>query len=297
MINEHKHIAALMHVVEEQSFEQAAQKLHITQSAVSQRIKLLEDKLGQVLLLRTQPLKATDNGQALIRYYRQCQLLETELQQTLTTKSQQGFIRISIGINADTLDTWFLPAIQPLLSQHRFLLDIKVDDQDETHKLLQRGDVSGCISSWDKSPQGCHCFPLGSVAYRCVATPDYIRRYFPQGPDAASFRLAPVAEFNHKDQLQNQYLKRYFNLNAGEFPCHRVPSSYGFLQLIEQDAACGMVPDHQCQPLLEQGRLQEVTPDQYLDIPLYWHVWDLKSEFLQTLTHILTDSRHNGLLL
>lgn len=295
MLSEYKHIAALLHVIEEQSFEQAAQKLHITQSAVSQRIKQLEDKLGQVLLLRTTPLRATENGQALIRYYRQCCLLETELKKNLKSQKTNQFSQLSIGVNADTLETWLLPTIQPWLEKHKVLLDIKIDDQDETHKLLLQGDVVGCISANPNSPQGCHTFTLGTLAYRCVATPDYIHRYFAEGVTAEAFRQAPVAEFNHKDKLQNQYLNRYFQLEVGDFPCHRIPSSTGFLGLICQHSACGMVPDHQYQPLFNQGILHEVTPGKYLSIPLYWHVWDLKSSILKDLTLLLTSPDKNGL--
>jgi len=290
-----KQLQALAIVIEEQSFEKAAVKLHLTQSAISQRIKQLEDKLGQILLLRNQPLQATENGQKLLRYYYQTQLLHTELLQDLKPEHKQDKIRLAIGVNADSLETWFLPCIAPLVEQYELLLDIKVDDQQQTHKLLTKGEVLGCITSTPKAPQGCHCIALGKVTYRCIATQEYCNKYFKSGVNKEGFKQAPIAEFNHKDQLQNQYLKQYFDINPGEYSCHRIPASYAFLAIICQGQACGMVPEHQAKPLLEQGQVIELTPGQQLDIDLYWHVWDLGSHLLKQLTHLLTDTEKTGL--
>ena len=283
-----RQLAALSAIIEEQSFDKAAQRLHITQSAVSQRLKQLEDRLGQTLVIRTNPVQATDAGHQVIKYYRKIAMLQDELFTSLSPDHKEGFTRIAIGINADSLQTWFMDAIAPLLQQQQWLLDMKVDDQEQTHHLLKTGEVIGCITSSPEAMQGCSCIPLGVMPYRCLASPDYIQRYFPEGVTAEGFRKAPVAEFNNKDELQNRFLKTFCNLNPGDYPKHRVPSSDPYFQMVIRGLACGMIPDQQSVRERTSGAVRELLPGCYLAIPLYWHVWNLKSDHVQQLTRTLT---------
>ncbi|QEQ97613.1 LysR family transcriptional regulator ArgP [Neptunomonas concharum] len=285
---DYRQLKALSSVIEEQSFEKAALRLNITQSAVSQRIKQLEELIGQALLIRSQPILPTPAGKILLKHFRQVDLLQNEVIQSLSSTEQSGHTVLSIGINADSLATWFLPAIEPLLKQHKILIDLKIDDQDQTQKFLKNGEVMGCITSSSTPLQGCHCIPLGVSVYRCVASLEYIERHFPDGPSATAFRYAPVVEFNHKDALQQRYLKQFFKVNSGTYPSHRVPSSEAFMDLIIRGLATGMVPDQQVRPFLESGHVTEILPNSYLSVPLYWHVWNLKAPLAQELTQTLT---------
>lgn len=61
---DYRTLQALDAVIRERGFERAAQKLCITQSAVSQRIKQLENMFGQPLLVRTVPPRPTEQGQS-----------------------------------------------------------------------------------------------------------------------------------------------------------------------------------------------------------------------------------------
>lgn len=285
-----RQMAALAAIIEEQSFEKAARKLHITQSAVSQRLRQLEERLGQTLVVRSNPIQATRAGQQALKYFRQVSMLQNELMDELSLEQESGFTKVAIGVNADSLETWFLDAVSPLLDKRKLLLDLKVDDQDQTHHLLRTGEVLGCISASPEAMQGCSCIPLGVMPYRCLASPEYLQRYFPNGVTSEGFTRAPVAEFNNKDELQNRYLDKFFGVAAGDYPRHRIPSSETFFDLIMRGYACGMVPDQQSLPMIESGRVVDMTPGQYLAIPLYWHVWNLKSDLAQDLTEQLTSA-------
>lgn len=286
---DYRQLQALATVVEEQNFERAAQRLHVTQSAISQRIKQLEELVGQTLLIRTHPLQATDAGQVLLKHYRQIAMLQSAVMSELNPVLETGQIRLSIGLNADTLATWFLPAIEPLLNAHSVLLDIKVDDQDQTQQLLRSGEVMGCISSSDKPLQGCHCIPLGVSVYRLLASPQFMKKYLPEGANQATLRRAPVVEFNHKDALQIRYLEQFFDLRPGDYACHRIPSAETFIDLIVRGFGMGMIPDQMTTELLSSGQLVDVSPGDYLAVPLYWHVWNLKAPLAEELTHALAE--------
>ncbi len=283
---DYRQLQAFASVIEAQSFDKAARRLHLTQSAVSQRVKQLEESLGQLLIIRSQPLRPTPAGHHLLRHYRQINLLQCELLESLGDTHAKGFTKLAIGLNADSLATWFMEAIDPLLEDNNLLLELRVDDQDQTHHFLRQGEVIGCISASDQPMQGGNCTALGSTCYRALATAKFIQRYFPNGIDPAGFKLAPAVEFNHKDELQDRYLETFFN-RSGDYPRHRVPSPQAFIDLIERSRAWGMVPDQQSQPLLDQGLLQELSPGDSLKVPLYWHSWNLTTDVSRRLTECL----------
>ncbi|OOV88128.1 LysR family transcriptional regulator ArgP [Oceanospirillum linum] len=283
-----KQLSALHAVIEEQSFDKAAKRLHVTQSAISQRIRQLEEKLGQAVMIRSTPLVLTATGQRVLKFYHQLSLLEGELSLSLNQATEQGFSRMPVAVNADSLDTWFPGALAPLVHEHPWVLDIKIDDQEQTHHLLRTGEVLGCVSASSQAMQGCDCFPLGVMRYRALATPDYIARYFPDGITESAVAEAPVVEFNHKDELQNHFL-RYIGLDSVSYPKHRVPATGPYFHLIRLGLGWGMVPDQQSQPYLdlsnqESATVTELAPGQTIDVPLYWHVWNLKSENIRRLT-------------
>src|SRR5688572_5041658 len=100
---DYRGIEALHAVQELQSFEAAARKLRITQSAVSQRIKALETYYGEPVLIRTPPFRATKLGGQLIGHYKRICLLEDSLNQELRANTEAP--QIAIAINRDSLET------------------------------------------------------------------------------------------------------------------------------------------------------------------------------------------------
>ncbi|MEH6825135.1 MAG: LysR family transcriptional regulator ArgP [Motiliproteus sp.] len=283
---DHRQLQAFGSVIEAQSFDKAARRLHLTQSAVSQRVKQLEESLGQLLIIRTQPLRPTPAGQQLLRYYRQITLLQSDLLESLGDAQVQGFTKLAIGVNADSLATWFMDAITPLLKEHQLLLELRVDDQDQTQNFLRLGEVIGCISGSDQPVQGVNCIPLGRVCYRALATAEFKQHYFPNGAEPEGFKQAPAVEFNQKDELQDRYLKTFFSIE-GDYPRHQVPSPQAFVDLIGRGLAWGLVPDQQGLPLLEGGQLQELSPGDHIQVPLYWHSWNLATDASRQLTDCL----------
>ena len=287
---DYRQLKALATVLQCQSFDKAAARLHLTQSAVSQRVKQLEESVGQLLIIREQPLRPTEAGQQLLRHYHQIALLQSELLEKLGESDQREFTELSIGLNADSLATWFLPTVEPLLKRQALLLELRVDDQDQTHHLLRQGEVSGCISASDKPMQGCSCTELGIMRYRALASPAFIAEHFSDGVTPAAIRRAPAIEFNHKDALQDRYLAKHFGLRSGDYPRHRVPSPEAFMTMIERDLGWGMVPDQQSEALRSNGRLVELQAGNSLPVPLYWHAWNLDSQIGRELGQALIDA-------
>lgn len=183
---EYANLKALAVVVAEGGFDRAAKVLHITQSAVSQRIRQLEEKVGQSLLIRANPVVATPTGKRLLRHYSQVQLLESELRAEMDADDPNHPTTVRIAVNADSLATWFLPALAGMFSRHSWLLELIVDDESYTHHLLKNGEAVGCVTTTQAPMAGCSSEFLGTMEYLCVATPEFAARYFPETRTARS---------------------------------------------------------------------------------------------------------------
>ena len=275
-------LETLAAIIEEGSFDKAAQRLAVTQSAVSQRLRQLETRLGKVLVRRTTPARPTADGRQLMKYYRQIAHLQAELLQQFALQRDKPEV-VAIGVNADSLATWLLEALSELLEPHDWRLEVQVDDQDRTHELLHNGEVIGCISSSKTPVSGCNCFHLGTMTYRALVSPEFYQRYFAKGVTPDTIRLAPCVQYNRKDDLQKRYLETYFEQKTFS-PVHRIPSTESFLDFIVRGFAWGMVPDIQSLEWQRKGIVQELKPGCTLEVDLYWHIWDLRSQFSQQLT-------------
>ena len=109
---DYKLLAALAAVIEQGGFERAAQVLGLSQSAISQRIKLLEARVGQPVLVRATPPSPTEVGRQLLNHVQQVRLLERDLQRQVPALDEEGMPeRLRIALNADSLATWWAGAV------------------------------------------------------------------------------------------------------------------------------------------------------------------------------------------
>ncbi|HEX5541548.1 MAG TPA: LysR family transcriptional regulator ArgP [Micromonospora sp.] len=272
-------------VIQEGSFEAAARALHITSSAVSQRIKALEQTVGQVLVRRSKPCQATEAGQPLLRLAGQLALLEREALDAArgSLAGTAPRTRVPVVVNADSLATWFLPALAALPPDLSLCFDLREDDQDHTADLLRDGSVMAAVTAQHHAVQGCQVERLGSMRYLAVATPELVAEHLPDGVTAAALATTPMVVFNRKDQLQRRFL-RTLTRRQLDPPVHYVPSVSGFNAAIRLGLGWGMVPEQFANADLAAGRCVELVPGRYLDVPLYWQHWRLDSTLLQVLT-------------
>ena len=286
---DYRGLAALDAVIDFGSFDKAAAALSITQSAVSQRIRILENSAGELLIVRSQPPAATEAGQRLIAHYRQVKLLEAALAQ----RPGAGVDRpeIAIAINADSAATWLQEAVMPLMLEDGCLLNILIDDQDHTLTMLREGRVFGCVTSESTPVAGTTATPLGAMRYRCVASPAFARRWFADGFSAAAVQKAPGMNFDRKDALLSRFIALRTGYN-GRYPYHSLSSSDGFVRFILAGSGYGMLPLQQCADALEAGTMVDLAPDAWLDVPLIWHAWDIQTPMTRSLTdHIVSTAR------
>lgn len=283
---DYKLLEAFAAVIEYGGFEKASEKLFITQSAVSQRVKLLEEQSRSVLLVRSNPPAPTEAGQKFIAHFNKVRLLEDGLERELTPEQSDDYISLSIGLNADTLSTWFFDAVADTAMKHRILLNLRVDDQEETHRLLKNGETAGCISTRSKPMQGCSAKYLCPTVYRMFVAPDKKDIFFPEGFTEPALKSVPVIVYNEKDTLHTQLFQKAFG-KIPQYKAHFIPSVEKYLDAVVRGMGIGMMPHHQCDNLLRDGILADAAAPHTVEAHLYWHRWNISSKPLDIVTDSL----------
>jgi LysR family transcriptional regulator (chromosome initiation inhibitor) len=269
-------VRTLLAVVDEGTFEAAATALHVTPSAVSQRVKSLEQRTGRVLLLRTKPVRPTDSGQVVVRFARQLAALERDTRTELGIAAGTGPARLSIAVNADSLATWFLPALTRVPQSPPVCFDLHREDEAHTAALLREGQVMAAVTSSAEPVAGCTVRPLGLARYRPVASPRFAARHLSAGPLERCLPEAPVIVFDRRDELQDRFVRSLGTDGSGAGRLrHYVPTSEGFCDAVAAGLGWGLVPEPQAEPLLRSGALGELAPGRWVDVPLHWQQWKL----------------------
>jgi LysR family transcriptional regulator, chromosome initiation inhibitor len=288
-------LAALAAVLREGSFERAARALHVTPSAVSQRVRNLEERAGCALVVRGQPCLPTATGQQLVQHLEHVRQLEHTLQARLPgrarspagagagTGAELPRVTLPVAVNADSLATWFAPVLVAHAAEAPVLLQLAVDDQDHTAQWLRQGTVVAAVSSLARAPAGCNSRALGAMRYVAAASPAFMARHFPQGVGAGSLARAPSLQFNTKDELQNRWARRLCHRHV-ELPRHTLPSPQAFVTAALGGMGWGLQPQALVAAHLASGALVELVPGATLDVPLHWHHARAASELVAGLT-------------
>jgi len=278
-------LSALAAVVREGSFERAARALHVTPSAISQRIRLLEERLGCALVVRDQPCRATETGRRLCQHVDRVRLLEQDLQGALPALAPEGIARVAlpIAVNADSLATWAAPAIAVFAAASPVLMEVAVDDQDHTTEWLRSGAVLAAVTAMARPAAGCNSQPLGAMRYLAAASPAFVQQYFAGGVGAGTLAQAPSLVFNTKDELQGRWARRLCHRHV-ELPRHMLPSSQAFVTAALAGMGWGLHPQSLVAQHIADGSLVELVPGTPLDVPLHWQYARAASGLLDGLS-------------
>ena len=270
-------LTALASILRLGSFDAAAAALGVTPSAISQRLKALEDRVGATLVLRGQPCTPTPLGQRLAKHAEDVALLEA---QALGVDATTTPPRLRLAVPAEVLATWLIPSLSKVAD---ILFDLVIDDQDTSADWLRRGEVSAAVTGQSRAAPGCDVIPLGAMRYYATASPAYCQKWFAEGVTPAALARAPMLTFDRKDQLQARWLTQKTGQRLHP-PSHHLPSSHGFVAAAQEGLGWGMNPAPLVHKDMERGRLVALDEALPLDVPLYWQVARIMAPALAPLT-------------
>lgn len=273
-------------VLSEGTLDAAARRLHITPSAVSQRLKALEQSSGRVLLQRSNPAQATEAGEVVLRLARQVAQLEADAGAELGLGTDGPQLAVPIVVNADSLAVWFLQALARVPGDLNITFDLHRDDEQHSTSMLRSGTVMAAVTATPDPVQGCRVESLGVMRYRAVAAPAFVDRWFADGVDGGKLNMAPAVDFDRKDTYQWAFVESWpdASITQQKGPRHYVPASQDFGDAIRLGLGWGLIPEVQCGPDIADGRLIELAPERPFDVPLYWQRWKTASKVLDVLS-------------
>lgn len=293
---DYESLAALAAVVREGSFDAAAKSMHVTQSAVSQRIRHLESKVGTVLIIRGRPCVPTETGQALCQHYDEVVLLQHELQARLNNGDTSGRpAHVRIGVNSDSLATWFPSVVKRAADELNIMFEIMHDDQDHTEQAIRAGEALAVVTASYAPIHGCKRISLGAMEYLAIASPEFVKQHLPDGPTLDALAKAPCLFFDRKDTLPEQWLEECFD-QVERPPAHLIPSYEGYLACLRNGTGWGMMPAETCAGLIESGDLVELIEGQRVLISLHWQSAAQTSEILRLLSDLVREEAKRLLL-
>lgn len=269
---DYRGLEALHSVISHNSFEVAAQKLCISQSAVSQRIKACQSYYGDPLILRTSPYSSTPLGTKLLIHFEKVRLLEKSLDASLNQKEKPT--AISMAINRDGLEIWFndLLVTSKLLNEYR--IEIITCDEEHTTSFLKNGIASICFSSRNDSIPNCTSELAGYMEYLLVCSPSFKQQYFPETVSKKAIIKAPALLFDKTDTLHGRFLAKYFNIADQRPPYHLIPSVKSFKEVAKEGFACALIPRLDIEEELSSGALYNLLPNKSWKMPYYLHHWE-----------------------
>lgn len=282
-------VEALVAIVDHGTFEAAARALHVTPSAVSQRVRALEREVGQVVVRRGAPCVPTEAGAALVRLGRQTRLLDDEARAAL--QEHVGRVEVTVAVNADSLATWFRDVLAEVAGSTDLTLNLVVEDQAYSAELLRSGEALAAVTSDPHPVQGCRSEHLGFLRYRPAATPGLAERW--RSGRGSDWQRMPVVVFNAKDDLQHDLL-RDRGVTAPDV-VHLVPTSADFHEAVRLGLGWGMLPEPQLLPDLDAGRLVTLGGRAHQDVHLHWQRWRIDSAALRSLTDVVRRAASAGL--
>lgn len=284
-------LVVLAAVVRTGSFDAAAKSLNVTQSAVSQRIKQLEEKVGSILIQRGRPCVATEDGMLLCQHHEQIELLRHELGQQLSLTGggrRSAGIKVRIAVNSDSLATWFPSVVKRAADDLGLWLEVIPDDQEFTEERLRSGDALAVVTTSDASIAGCTAISLGEMDYLAIASPAFMEKHFRNGVSAKTLSAAPAIRFDRKDSLPRQWIMQSFGEDL-KVNHHDMPSYEGHLLCCQQGIGWAMMPSLTVDKLVERGELVELVPEERIRMPLFWQTRSQASTTLRELSNVVSE--------
>lgn len=147
-------LRSFVSVVDSGGFTRAGERVHRTQSTVSQQIKRLEDDFGRVLLDRNgRTVTPTEDGERLLSYARRILALAEEARDVLARPATEGAVRLGIP---EDFAAYRLTQLLGSFARSRpgLRLDVRADQSKYLRRDLERGDIDLALIKRDAGEKG-----------------------------------------------------------------------------------------------------------------------------------------------
>lgn len=263
-------------VMSEGSMTAAAEKLYLTQPAVSQQIRALEDELGVPLLHRgVRQVKPTIQGQMLFEYSKKILHLTQQAEMAIQTISQKvsGYMRMG---TINSIGMYLISPIIGLFLKHNTHLNVKViySTFEDTIKAMKAGEVDLAIlpdlkSEFGESiPEFEERFLAKDEMWLVCSSKD---TSLPNKISVNQFNDRPILVFSEMYPGFKKLMEQIMVANKVEFmPVFETDNVGTLKRVIESGLGWGFLPAHSIRKQVRTKRMNVI------DIPELTYSVDLK---------------------
>ena len=251
-------LISFMKIVDTNSFTKAADALALTQPAVSQHIRNLEDELGVKLFIRSHnQLRLTTNGEIVDKYARRLLAISNNLMQSLKDE-KENVSSLTVGITHSVESSQIVEALAEYSNQSKGLtIKVVTDTVENLHKMIRNYELDFLIingklkdSKLNYMTMDTDCLVLAvSPTHRLAAqnsvTLDELKK------EKLILRLPTSNTISLFDQALNQN-----NLSVGDFDVVLEMDNIATIKdLIRQNFGVSVLSKSACMDEIRKGKL------------------------------------------
>lgn len=285
---DYSQLSALAAVVDEGSYARAAKALSVTQPAISNRIKALEENLKMEVVTRSRPRVLTEAGRTLYYHFSKIQALESD---TLVKLSELAGSRIpttQVRIAADefAMSGWMHKAVGRAKSALEVTVDL-IPSTGNHDGLLKSGQAHGALSLEEHCPVGFQPLELGIFRCKAVASREFINKHLDGEITPEALLRTPAISLDREGKTLRDWASAYTEQGQlPEAPQH-VPFLSSFMGLCMEGSGWAIVPEHLLEQATYKEGLVDLMPENTLEMPVYWIFPQARLTMMRALTNIL----------
>lgn len=258
-------LIAFMAIVRHGTVHAAAAELHLTQTAVTQRIRALERNLRTSLFLRSRKgMKLTQEGEALLRYCKGAADLEGQALSQISGAGSEQSIHVTVAGPTSVMTSRVVDQCVALYSQWPGLyLHFIVSDATDRLALVRSGRTSAAIVPPEQVPNEMDSKTLKPDKYVLVATSKWRRRKL-----VDILEEERVIDFDESDSTTLNYLKKFALISRLKKSRLYVNSNEAIINLFCQGVGFGTLTQEIAKPFLNSGELITLNSGSVMEDPL-----------------------------
>lgn len=245
-------LQAFMEVAKQKSVHNAAHVLHLTQTAVTQRIRVLETKLGTTLFIRThRGMRLTQEGEALLRYCQAASELEGEALAKIGGAGITSTIQVCITGPTSIMRSRIIPQCLPIMHEFPCLL-MYFDITDSEHRVssLRSGASQFAIIAQEDVAPEMEYKHLRPERYVLVCSSQWKKRKLKD-----IIQHERIIDYDPADQMTFNYLKHFELFDLAKHERHFVNRTESLAMLLTAGLGYGVLSAEFSQTYLDNNQL------------------------------------------
>ena len=245
-------LEAFMAVAKHKSVHAAARAIHLSQTAMTQRIHSLEHKLETTLFIRArQGMQLTAEGEKLLRYCHTVADFSSETLQQMMSAGIDSIQRITITGPSSIMASRIIPGgMQIMKNFPKLFITFNVDDTDTSIELLRSGLSHFSILKPEQVSQDMVSKPLAAEEYLLICCKKWRHRKL---QDILNHER--IIDFNAADQTTLNYLKQFNLFQYAKADRLFVNRTDSLTQMLVEGYGYGVLTKEFSQPYLKNGSL------------------------------------------